>query len=182
MGPRRRPRPRLRARSSDPADLQFRLRGGPHRPAPSRVGTTLRRRVAFSEPRRPDPPEHTGLPGHVARRAVARICARPRRPAGPADPALAVRLGGGRRPRRLVRGARDAVAEAAPGDGDGAQALLGAGAAIRGRSAALIGVGVFAVVVYAGFAGAQTETANLAHDDDLRGLLDRPPDPEPVLR
>ena len=68
-------------------------------------------------------------------RPGARVRARPRRQAGPADPALAVRVGGGGRARRLVRRARRAVAQAAPG-GRGRAALSARAARPGGRSAA----------------------------------------------
>ena len=87
------------------------------------------------------------------RRAGARA-----RPAHePADPGVAVRLGGGDRARRVVRRARGAVAAAAAaGAGLAAAARARAACSAAGPSrccAALIGVALLVVILGAGYAG-----------------------------
>ena len=80
---------------------------------------------------------------------------------GPADPRVAVQLGGGDRAGGLVRRALDAVDDAAAA---GAAPPRGCAAAARRWNGwpALVGVGLFALVLYSGFAGAQVPQANFS--------------------
>ena len=114
----------------------------------------------------------------AAARALAlpatRLGARPRRQAGPADPALAVRVGA-RRSCSSRRSSALAVlwADAAAAAGPRAPPLRVP--RVLEVLAGALGVAAFAFVVYAGFAGTQAATANLAADRRLRRLLGRHP-------
>ena len=86
--------------------------------------------------------------------------ARDRGQGGPADPRLAVQLGRGDRAGGLVRGALDPVEEAAAA---GAAPAAAVSAAAPSGMAGLPGRrGLFALVVYSGFAGAQVTQANFS--------------------
>ena len=87
--------------------------------------------------------------------------ARTGRASRPSDPELDVRLGGGDRPGHLLRGAGHAVAAAA------APARRSRGRCSASRRVVdwvcgAIGVGLFVLVVYSGFAGTSVATSNLA--------------------
>ncbi len=86
--------------------MERRLRGPPLPTLP---------RNASAPPARAPP--RRGRP-HAGAGARGRARARPRRALGPADPEVAVRLGGGGRARRVVRRPRGAVAQAAARAGD----------------------------------------------------------------
>ena len=74
-------------------------------------------------------------PAGERRAAGGRLRPRARRQAGPADPALAVRVGRGGRARRLVRRARHAVAEAAAAAGRASARVCARARRPRGRCA-----------------------------------------------
>ena len=97
---------------------------------------------------------------------------RHRRPGRPADPGVAVQLGGGDRAGRLVRGAVGAVD--APAAADRApQAPVPHSAGAVEVLASLLGVAVFALVLYSGFAGTPGVVGELQRDLHLRDLLGR---------
>ena len=86
--------------------------------------------------------------------------ARDRGQGGPADSGVAVQLGGGDRAGGLVRRAVDAVAAAAAAGA--APRRLFRLPALFEWLASLVGVGLFALVLYSGFAGAQVPNANFS--------------------
>ena len=93
--------------------------------------------------------------------------ARPHRSRRPADPGMALRLGGRRRLDRVVRRPRGALAKSAAGEGqllspapeELSRAILNRGTETL---AAVIGVGLLVVTVWSGLAGVQSPQENFA--------------------
>ncbi len=128
----------MQALSNNPAilcgDVEVKLRGRARRARP---------RGGWRASRRCSPPPRAG----------AGLRPRDRRPGRPADPGLALRLGGGKRHRHFVPRAVETVVKA-PTAAPRAGAATGPGP-LEWLSG-MVGVGLFAIVVYAGLRGNRT--------------------------
>ena len=105
---------------------------------------------------------------------------RDRRQGGPADPGVAVQLDRGDRAGGLVRRAVDDVD--APAAAAALRAPACSGPPPRSTGCGLVGVALFALVVYSGLEGAQVLHANFNVDLHLRDLLGRHADRERAVR